>query len=69
MLELEHLLKMIVKMVGKNQIKHIVLDSTELKILCTRIKIVEMMVNVQKTLVLTSRKLQGSSHLNTIFIM
>lgn len=48
LVDLEHMIKMIVKMAGKNQVKNIVLDSTEFKILCTSIEIVELMITVQK---------------------
>ncbi len=46
--DLEHMLKTIVKMAGKNQVKNIVLDSTELKILCSSVEIVDLMITIQE---------------------
>jgi hypothetical protein len=46
--DLEHMLKTIVKMAGKNQIKNIVLDSTKFKILCSNEEIANLMINIEE---------------------
>lgn len=46
--DLEHMLKTIVKIAGKNQVKNIVLDSTEFTILCTNVEIAKLMISIQE---------------------
>jgi hypothetical protein len=46
--DLEHMLKTIVKTAGKNQVKNIVLDNTKFEILCSNVEIVNLMINIQK---------------------
>jgi len=46
--DFEHMIKTIVKMAGKHQMKNIVLDSTEFKILCSNEEITELMINIQE---------------------
>lgn len=46
-IDIEHMLKTIVKMAGKNQMKHIVLDVTNFKNICTNIEIAELMISIQ----------------------
>lgn len=46
--ELEHLIKTIVKMAGKNQVKNVVLDVTQFTISCANIEIAKLMMTVQE---------------------
>lgn len=46
--DLEHMLKTIVKIAGKNQIKNVVLDGTEFKILCTNVEIAKLLMTIQE---------------------
>lgn len=46
--ELEHMLKSIVKMAGKNQVKNVVLDGTEFKILCPNVEVAKLMITAQE---------------------
>jgi len=46
--DLEHMLKTIVKIAGKNQVKNIVLDNTEFTILCTNVEIAKLMISIQE---------------------
>lgn len=46
--DLEHMLKSIVKMAGKNQVNNIVLDSTEFKLHCSNIDIANLLITVQE---------------------
>ena len=46
--DLEHMIKTIVKMAGKNQVKNVVLDSSEFKILCTNVEIAKLMMTIQE---------------------
>ena len=46
--DLEHMLKTIVKIAGKNQVKNIVLDSTEFTILCANVEIAKLMISIQE---------------------
>jgi hypothetical protein len=46
--DLEHMLKTIVKMAGKNQVTNIVLDSTELRILCSNVEVAQLMSTIKK---------------------
>jgi hypothetical protein len=46
--DLEHMLKTIVKMAGKNQVKNIVLDGTEFKILCSNQEIAQLLISFQE---------------------
>jgi hypothetical protein len=47
--DLEHMIKTIVKMAGKNQVKCIVLDCTKFKILCSNPDIVQLMITTQES--------------------
>ena len=47
--DLEHMLKTIVKMAGKNQVNNIVLDSTEYKIICSNVEIAKLLVSIQES--------------------
>jgi hypothetical protein len=47
-IDLEHMLKTIVKIAGKNQVKNIVLDGTEFTILCTNSEIAKLMMTIQE---------------------
>jgi hypothetical protein len=47
-IELEHMLKSIVKMAGENQLQRIVLDSTKLNILCSSQQIAKLMISIQE---------------------
>jgi hypothetical protein len=47
-IDFEHMFKTIVKMAGKNQVKNIVLDTTEFKILCSHQDITQMMLTIQE---------------------
>ena len=46
--DFEHMLKTIVKTAGKNQIKNIVLDSTEFKLLCSNAEITKLMITIKE---------------------
>ena len=46
--DLEHMLKTIVKTAGKNQIKNIVLDSTEFELLCCNTEITQLMITIKE---------------------
>jgi len=46
--DLEHMLKTIVKMAGKNQVKNIVFDSTEFTLLCSNLDVAKMMITIQE---------------------
>lgn len=47
--DFEHLFKTIVKMAGKNQVKNIVLDVTEFKILCGNAEIAKLLVIIEES--------------------
>jgi hypothetical protein len=47
-IDLEHMLKTIVKIAGKNQVKNVVLDGTEFKILCTNVEIASLLMTIQE---------------------
>jgi hypothetical protein len=47
-IDLEHMLKTIVKMAGKNQVKNIVLDSTDFQLLCSNIEVAKLMIAIQE---------------------
>jgi hypothetical protein len=47
-LDLEHMLKTVVKMAGKNQLKNIVMDSTQLKIHCSNQEIAQLLSITQE---------------------
>jgi hypothetical protein len=55
--DLEHMLKTIVKMAGKNQVKNIVLDCTTFKILCSNQEIAQLMITTQENDWLSSIKI------------
>lgn len=55
-IDLEHMLKTIVKMAGKNQVNSIVLDSTEFKLCCSNMEIANLMINVQENQLLQGLK-------------
>lgn len=55
--DLEHMLKSIVKMAGKNQVKNIVLDCTIFKILCSNQEIAPLMITTQENDWLSSLKI------------
>jgi hypothetical protein len=46
--DLEHLLKTIVKMAGKNQVKNVVVDGTQFQILCDKVDIAKSMITMQE---------------------
>jgi hypothetical protein len=46
--DLEHMLKTVVKMAGKNQVKHIVMDSTQLEIHCSNQEIAQLLIITQE---------------------
>jgi len=46
--DLKHMLKTIIKMAGKNQVKNIVLDVTEFRIFCSNEEIAKLMISVQE---------------------
>lgn len=46
--DLEHMVKTIVKIAGKNQVQNVVLDSTEFKILCANVEIINLMMTIQE---------------------
>jgi hypothetical protein len=46
--DLEHMLKTIVKIAGKNQVKNIVLDGTEFTILCSNIEVAKLMITIEE---------------------
>ncbi|WP_339719856.1 hypothetical protein [uncultured Paraglaciecola sp.] len=48
LVDLEHLLKTIVKMAGKNQVKNVVLDNTEFRLLFSNIEIAKLLITVQE---------------------
>jgi hypothetical protein len=56
-LDLEHMLKTIVKIAGKNQVKNIVLDCTIFKILCSNQEIAQLMITTQENDWLSSLKI------------
>jgi hypothetical protein len=47
--DLEHMLKTIVKMAGKNQVKNIVLDSTQFSILCSKVEIAKLLITIEES--------------------
>jgi hypothetical protein len=47
-IDLEHMLKTIVKLAGKNQVKNIVLDVTQFEILCPNVEIAKLMISIQE---------------------
>ena len=47
--DLEHMLKTIVKMAGKNQVSNIVLDCIEFELLCSNIEIANLLITVQES--------------------
>ena len=47
-IDLEHMLKTIVKIAGKNQVKNVVLDGTEFTILCTNVEIAQLLMTIQE---------------------
>ena len=47
-IDIQHMLKTIVKVAGKNQLKNIVLDVTAFTILCSNQDISELMINIQE---------------------
>lgn len=47
-IDLEHMIKTIVKIAGKNQVKNIVLDGTEFTILCTNVEIAKLLMTIQE---------------------
>jgi hypothetical protein len=47
--DFELMLKTIVKMAGKNQVKNIVLDSTEFSILCSSVDIAKLLIKIEET--------------------
>ena len=47
-IDLEHMLKTIVKLAGKNQVKNIVLDVTQFEILCSNVEIAKLMISIQE---------------------
>lgn len=47
-IDIEHMLKTIVKIAGKNQVKNVVLDGTEFKILCTNVEIASLLMTIQE---------------------
>ncbi len=47
-IDIEHMLKTIVKMADENQVKNIVLDVTTFSILCSNQDISELMINIQE---------------------
>jgi len=44
----EHMLKTIVKLAGKNQVKNVVVDATELKIDYSKLQLTNLMLKVQR---------------------
>lgn len=46
--DLQHMIKTIVKMAGKNQVGNIVLDCTHFKILCSNSEISQLMITTQE---------------------
>lgn len=55
--DLEHMLKSIVKMAGKNQVNNIVFDSTEFKLSCSNLEIANLLITVQESGLLQGLKL------------
>lgn len=47
--ELEHLLKTIVKMAGKNSVKNVVVDGKEFKILCPKVEIAKLLITIEES--------------------
>jgi hypothetical protein len=47
-IDLEHMLKTIVKIAGKNQVKNVVLDVTEFTVLCTNVEIAQLLMTIQE---------------------
>ena len=47
-IDLEHMLKTIIKMAGKNQVTNIVLDCTKFKIICSNQEISQLMIIIQE---------------------
>lgn len=46
--DLEHMLKTVVKMAGKNQVKNVVLDSTQFKLLFSTSQMAKLLITVQE---------------------
>jgi hypothetical protein len=46
--DLQHMIKTIVKMAGKNQVSNIVLDCIQFKILCSNPDIAQLMITIQE---------------------
>ncbi|WP_252731961.1 hypothetical protein [Paraglaciecola arctica] len=46
--DLEHMLKTVVKMAGKNQVKNVVLDSTQFKLLFSTAQMAKLLITVQE---------------------
>lgn len=58
-IDFEHMLKTAVKMAGKNQVKNIVLDATEFKILCSNHEIDLLMTDVKENGWISDLKIAG----------
>lgn len=46
--DVEHMLKNVVKMAGKGQVKNVVLDVTQFNTSCSNIEIAKLMINMEK---------------------
>lgn len=46
--DVEHMMKHVVKMAGKSQVKNVVLDVTEFSTSCSNIDIAKLMINMEK---------------------
>ncbi|MDP5028917.1 MAG: hypothetical protein NWQ54_17045 [Paraglaciecola sp.] len=56
-LEIEHMLKSIVKLAGKNQVKNVVLDDTQLIISCSKMSMTTLLLAIKEEGWLTEMKI------------
>ena len=55
--DLEHMLKTIVKTAGKNEVNNVVLDVTKFKILCSNVEIAKLLITISENDWLTNLKI------------